>query len=344
MLLPVIDDADDGQVAREILRTRRLARDDIEAVVEIDALAEGRSRHPYFARRLAAALREPASHLQIAAIEDDELVGYVLAHVLEGEFGRDGRALAIEAIGVRHDVKGTGIGRRLLGALASDARRAGIAELRTQAAWNDHAMLRWLDENGFALARNHIVDGAVGAGAHLAERDAAAWAADDAPHEINYGAPEINDFPRLARDATDIRTMQSSDLPDVARIDRALTGSDRYGYMARKLGEALLDSAIRVSLTAQLDDAIVGFVMARVDLGDFGRTEPVAVLDTIGVHPDYAHRRVGHALLSQLFVNLGALGIERVESVVAPRDLALLGFLYAVGFVPSQRVPFVRAA
>jgi N-acetylglutamate synthase-like GNAT family acetyltransferase len=84
--------------------------------------------------------------------------------------------------------------------------------------------------------------------------------------------------------------------------------------------------------------------MARVDLGDFGRTEPVAVLDTIGVHPDYAHRRIGHALLSQLFANLGALGIERVESIVAPRDLRLLGFLYAVGFTPSQRVPFVRAA
>jgi ribosomal protein S18 acetylase RimI-like enzyme len=94
---------------------------------------------------------------------------------------------------------------------------------------------------------------------------------------------------------------------------------------------------------ARVDDAIAGFLMARVDLGDFGRTEPVAVLDTIGVHPDYRHRRVGHALLSQLFVNLGGLRIERVETVVAPRDLELLGFLYAVGFAPSQRIPFARA-
>jgi ribosomal protein S18 acetylase RimI-like enzyme len=330
-----------------IVRTRRLERDDIDSVVEIDALTEGRSRHPYFARRLAAALREPACHLQIAAIEDDELVGYVLARVLEGEFGHDVRALAIEAIGVRHDVKGTGIGRRLLDALARDARAARIAELRTQAAWNDHAMVRWLDENGFTLAPNHIVDCAVRAGEYVAERDDAASPAlaDDAPaREIDYGAQEIDDFPRLARDAVEIRAMQASDFPDVVRIDRALTGNDRYAYMERKLSEALLDSAIRVSLAAQLDDAVVGFVMARVDLGDFGRTEPVAVLDTIGVHPDYAHRRIGHALLSQLFANLGALGIERVESIVAPRDLRLLGFLYAVGFTPSQRVPFVRAA
>ena len=40
--------------------------------------------------------------------------------------------------------------------------------------------------------------------------------------------------------------------------------------------------------------------------------------------------------------NLGALRVERVETVVAPRDLGLLGFLFAVGFMPSQRLPFVR--
>ena len=82
--------------------------------------------------------------------------------------------------------------------------------------------------------------------------------------------------------------------------------------------------------------------MARADLGDFGRTEPVAVIDTIGVDPGYAHRGVGHALVSQLFANLGALRIERVETVVAPRDFGLLGFLYDVGFTPSQRFAFVR--
>ena len=43
------------------------------------------------------------------------------------------------------------------------------------------------------------------------------------------------------------------------------------------------------------------------------------LLDTIGVDPGFAHRGVGHALVSQLLVNLSALGIERVETVVAPR-------------------------
>ena len=318
---------------------RRLAREDLDAVVAIDALAEGRSRRPYFERRLAAALREPAWHVQFACTGDGGLAGYVLARVLEGEFGSAERALLVEAIGARHDVKGAGVGRRLLEALASDARRLGATELRTQAAWNDHPMLRWLDENGFSLAAGHIVDRAVPG---FDDNAVADTDGSDEHREIDYGAPSTDEFARLARDVADIRAMQATELADVVRIDRAITGSARDDYMRRKLAEAMLDSAVRVSLTARVDGTIVGFVMARVDLGDFGRTEPGAVLDTIGVHPEFAHRRIGHALLSQLFLNLGALCVERVETMVAPRDLALLGFLYDAGFAPSQRIAFIR--
>jgi ribosomal protein S18 acetylase RimI-like enzyme len=184
----------------------------------------------------------------------------------------------------------------------------------------------------------------VGGGEYTPQRDdpAAMSKGENPPPEIDYGGRPGNDFERLARDNADVRAMEPGDLADIVRIDRSITGRNRQEYMQHKLVEAMHDSAIRVSLTARMDGTIVGFLMARVDLGDFGRTEPVAVIDTIGVDSGYGHRGVGHALLSQLFVNLGALRIERVETVVAPRDLALLGFLYDVGFAPSQRLPFVR--
>jgi len=329
-------------IALQRVNVRPLLREDLAAVVAIDAVDNGSPRRAYFVRRLEAALREPKLHAQFAAIDDKGLAGYILARVLMGEFGRSAPGLRLEVIGVRGDIKGQGVGASLFDALTDYGRRHKLADVRTTAAWNDQRMLRWFDAMGFALAPNHVVDCAVGGGEYLASRDDPVTGSEPGAEtrEINYGSG--NDFEHLARDSADVRAMEPGDLADIVRIDHGITGRDRQEYMQHQLVEALQDSAIRVSLTAHMDDAIVGFVMARVDLGDFGRAEPVAVIDTIGVHPGYTRRGVGHALLSQLFVNLGALRVERVETVVAPRDLALLGFLYDVGFAPSQRLPFVR--
>lgn len=323
---------------------RPLLRQDLDAVVAIDAAVGGHTRRGYFERRLDAALREPKLHAQFAATGEKGLAGYVLGRVLEGEFGRHDAGLRLEVVGVRRDAQGQGIGASLFDALGDYGRRHGIAEVRTTAAWNNHRMVRWLDVMGFTLAPNHVVDCEVKSGQYAPQRDdpAAEGETGGAGREIDYAVRPGNDFERLARDRADVRGMDPADLADIARIDRSITGRDRLDYMRHKLTETMDDSAIRVSLTARRDGGIVGFVMARVDLGDFGRTEPVAVIDTIGVDSGYARRGIGRALLSQLFVNLGALRIERIETVVAPRDLALLGFLYRVGFAPSQRLPFVR--
>lgn len=322
-----------------VLTVQALRQGDLDAVVAVDAAIEGRSRRAYFQRRLDAALKLPEQHVQFAAVDGSELVGYILARYARGEFGREVPGLRIEAVGVAPGRRGEGVGRALIDALASYARRHGVSELRTTAAWTQHPMLRWFDAGGFRLAPGLIVDCAVGDG-WQAERDDALGAA--ATREIDYGAPEGNDFERAQRAHCDVRPMGRDDLPQIVRIDAAVTGANRGDYIAAKLTEALDEAGLCVSLTARRDDAIVGYLMARADIGDFGRTEPVAVLDTLGVDPAYMHRGVGHALISQLFANLGALQVDRVETIVAPEQLPLLGLLRATGFRPSQRLSFVR--
>ena len=328
---------------RHAITVRALTPQDLETVVAIDAAAEGRTRRSYFERRLKAALAQPALHVQLAAVDGEGLAGYILARRTSGEFGRPMPSLRLEVVGVRDDQRGHGVGRHLLQALASYATRHGVGELRTTAAWTDRRMLPWLQAMGFVLASDQVVECAVGNGYQAERGDALDLPADESRgRETDYGAPEANDFERTSKALADVRAMRPEDLAQICRIDRQITGRDRHDYIADKLGEAMQDSAIRVSLTARLDDAIVGFLMARADLGDFGRTEPVAVLDTLGVDPDYAHRGVGHALLSQLFANLGALQVERVETVLAPGDLPLQGFFFDTGFKPSQRLSFVK--
>ncbi len=323
---------------------RALAKEDLNAVVAIDAGIEGYSRRDYIEHRLVAALREPALHAQFAALADGVLVGYVLARILVGEFGLAHPGLRLEIVGVDAALRGVGVGSRLLHALMAHGRKHGLTEMHTSAAWNDHSMLRWFDAMGFALAADRWLECRIEGGAHQAAREDPGDAPEQAGHqsEIDYGAASGNDFEKLTRSRPDVQSMTPQDLHEITRIDRALSGRDREQYIRGKLAEAMTDSAVRVSMTARLDGAIVGYLMARVDLGDFGRTQPAAVVDTIGVDPQYEHRGVGRALLSQLFANLSALRVERVETSTAARDHELLGFLLDAGFRPSQRLAFSR--
>jgi ribosomal protein S18 acetylase RimI-like enzyme len=325
------------------ITVRALRPEDLDAVVAIDRAIEKRPRRAYVQRRLQAALREPARHAQFAAVDAQGVVGYLLARLLRGEFGRRQPVLRIELVGVREDLQGQGVGRLLLDALSSHARRKGVTELRTAADWRDHRMLRWFDATGFALAPDRILECAVGQGTYRVERENVQGAPAASQSEINWAPSGANDFEKLARDTADLRSMRETDLADIVRIDRALTGRDRSDYIGAQFAESMADSAIRVSLVARVDGMATGYLMARADLGDFGRTEPVAVIDTIGVDPAFGRRGIGHALLSQLFVNLGGLRIERVETITAPGDFALVQFLAACGFVPSQRLAFERS-
>ena len=299
------------------LKLRRLAPGDMDAVVALDAPLAGRTRRAYFERRLAIAVRQPELHLQFAAVSGKEFLGHALARVLEGEFGHARPALRLEVISVAPKAQRRGIGRALHAALEEEARKRSIGELRTVAAWRDHDLLRFLGGMGYALAPSQVLECAV------------------------HGSA-LATSPEPARDTVDVRTLSAKDLEDVVRVDRHITGRERRAYVQHALDEALRESGVRISLAARLDGVVCGYIMARADLGDFGRTEPAAVLDTIGVSPEYAQRGVGRALLEQLFLNLDALRIERVETQVEARALELLGFFYGAGFAPAQRLAFVR--
>jgi GNAT superfamily N-acetyltransferase len=249
-------------------------------------------------------------------------------------------------MGVAQGEQGHGIGTALLAKLESEAKRIGVPAIRTTASWRDHAIMQFFDRAGFDLSQNLVVDCSINSGRLTAyEGDkvlAPAHLTGFSANEVDYSAEAENDFVMLARDKFDVRTLQAEDLHDIVRIDHGITGRRRDAYIRELVEEAMTDSAVRVSLVARVDGIVAGFVKARTDFGDFGRAEPVAVLDTIGVDPDYAHQGVGHALLSQLFTNLEGLRVERVETHVARENFGLLGFLYDVGFEHSQRLSFVK--
>ncbi|MEO8656346.1 MAG: GNAT family N-acetyltransferase, partial [Ramlibacter sp.] len=193
--------------AEQALTIRPLTRDDLTAVVAIDAAIEGRWRRNYVERRLATALREPALHAQFAACDGKGLAGFILARVLEGEFGRTEPALRLEMIGMRADARGHRGGARLFQALSEWARRHDIRDIRTSAGWRDVQMLHWLDSMGFLLAPKFILDASLDDIAHPAGDEAALTvpAGHGPGNEVNFGSGDANDNERLAREQPEIR-------------------------------------------------------------------------------------------------------------------------------------------
>jgi len=135
-----------------------------------------------------------------------------------------------------------------------------------------------------------------------------------------------------------VRGLKPSDLEAVIALDAKIVGRRRDEYFKVKLQQNLVETGIKVSLAAELDGYFCGFLLARVFYGEFGTLEPVAVLDTIGVHPDFRGHGVGRALQRQLHRNLGALGVGRLRTEVGWDNQALLRFFHSEGFRPAERM------
>jgi hypothetical protein len=145
----------------------------------------------------------------------------------------------------------------------------------------------------------------------------------------------LGDSPEsLARTEFEIRSLVTSDLNAICRIDKRLTGLDRSDYLAQKMDEVINQSGIRVSLVAEQDGLVTGFIMARLDYGEYGQTASFAIIDTIGIAPGFAG--AGSALLSQLLANLGSLRLDALRTIVKWDDSAMNQFLSRAGFEPAQ--------
>lgn len=327
---------------------RAMRPGDLDAVSALDARIGGRPRRGYFVRRLEAALSRPEQHVQLAADDSGgRFTGFCLYRVETGEFGASARTAALETIGVVPELRGRGIGSALVGTARAILGAKGIQAEATRAEWRNHRLLAFLDQVGFELAPRQVVSFDLRArreaepGADISALAAAGIQAE--PHEVDYGRPGFDTASATARDRIPVRSMNAGDFPAVLRIDRNGMGRERTSYIRAMMAEALDHAGVRVSLVAEIGGIAAGFAMARVEYGEFGRTEPAAVVDTIGVDPDFRRTGIASALLSQLVVNLGGLGIERIETEVARDQFDLLGLFYRWGFAPSQRLAFARA-
>ena len=134
-----------------------------------------------------------------------------------------------------------------------------------------------------------------------------------------------------------IRPLKKEDLEAIVEIDEKILGGNRKDYWERKL--ALMNTkASQVSLVAEMEGKVVGFILGDVSGWEFGVPDTIGWIDTIGIDPVYQKRGLATALANEVIKNLKAIGVRAVYTLVSWNDWDLLQFFHAMGFTRGDMI------
>jgi ribosomal protein S18 acetylase RimI-like enzyme len=144
---------------------------------------------------------------------------------------------------------------------------------------------------------------------------------------------------KLARDKLEIRVMREEDLASIIDIDERVTGTKRSDYYELKMSQLLeRQGQISMSLVAEYEGRVIGFIMGNIYMGEFGIPGNAASLDTIGVDPHFEKSGVGTMLLEDFTTNVEAAGARKMQTLVDLSNARLLAFFINGGFAPSDKL------
>jgi ribosomal protein S18 acetylase RimI-like enzyme len=134
-----------------------------------------------------------------------------------------------------------------------------------------------------------------------------------------------------------IRTLKKDDLNAIVGIDERVLGENRRNYWERKL-ELMNDRSSQISLVAEVEGEVQGFILGDVSGWEFGVPETVGWIDTIGIDPAYQKKGLATALSRELIQNLKALRVKTIYTLVSWNDWDLLQFFHAMGFTRGDMI------
>jgi len=134
-----------------------------------------------------------------------------------------------------------------------------------------------------------------------------------------------------------IRPLEKEDMEAIVEIDERVLGENRRNYWERKL-ELMNNKASLVSLVAEMEGKVVGFILGDVSGWEFGVPDTIGWIDTIGIDPVYQKRGLATALANEVIKNLKAIGVRAVYTLVSWNDMDLLQFFHAMGFTRGDMI------
>ena len=147
----------------------------------------------------------------------------------------------------------------------------------------------------------------------------------------------------MSRTAIVARPLDPSDLEAIVRIDEKLSGHPRQEYWRRRLEISLLRPPW-MSLVAETDGRLVGFLFGWVGESEFGIAESTGWIDLIGVDPAYRGRGVGQALVER-FIGGGQelRAIRKVATLIDLGQADVREFFTRLGFHHGPMIHMEKA-
>ncbi len=141
-----------------------------------------------------------------------------------------------------------------------------------------------------------------------------------------------------------VRPVEPTDLDAIVKIDEKLSGQTRKEYWRRRLEVGSLRPPW-MSLVAETDGRVVGFVFGWVGESEFGIAGPTAWLDLIGVDPPYRGRGVGQALVGRFVTSASELrAVQKVSTLIDLGQEDIREFFLRLGFRHGPMIQMERPA
>lgn len=137
-------------MANEKRVVRVLKKDDLDAIVAIDAAASKQNRREYYERKLDA-ITNPKHNINSSLVceVDGRVAGFIMGDVYFGEFGIPETNATIDTLGVDVAFQNHGIASELLDQFMMNMKAAGVNKVYTLVNWDDFALEKFFSRHRF---------------------------------------------------------------------------------------------------------------------------------------------------------------------------------------------------
>jgi len=145
-----------------------------------------------------------------------------------------------------------------------------------------------------------------------------------------------------------IQPLSLDNIKDIVRIEKrierklGIINEERMEYLKEATRYNIERSDPMMSLGAELDGNIVGFIIGEIRIWEFGIAEKTGWIRILGVDPDFQRRGIGRKLGEALLEHFKRRGIKRIRTMAEWYTGDLISFFKSLGFNMLNMIPLEK--